>query len=341
MSGGMPENGVLVVLSTTAKGRLDGSAAELFEAARRVGAPVALVTGQAGSLPAAAREALVLGAQHALVAETEPSLLGTQVVAAADAAMSSMETDLVLLPATADGRDIAGRLAVRKRCALAADVVDLERDDEGIVAHHSVFGGAYTSTSAPSFGPLIATVRPGAFRQTDGASVPDEAGTWDVENLDSLITALPVATSECPAARVLSTDHVAEQSSRPELRTAERVVAGGRGFSSATEFELVGQLADQIGAAVGASRVAVDSGYASRSQQVGQTGVSVSPQLYIALGISGATQHLAGMQTAKTIVAINRDGEAPIFDVADFGVVGDLFQVVPQLIAELQARGSA
>ncbi|WP_028281398.1 electron transfer flavoprotein subunit alpha/FixB family protein [Arthrobacter sp. H5] len=322
-----PDDSILVLVEATPSGEPAKSAAGLLGAASGIGTPVALIVAHPGRGPEAAAACGALGAEHVLVAETEAATAWLA-VPAADALASAADLvrpDAILISNSADGRDVAGRFAARTRSAVAVDAVGVARDEEGIVAHHSVYGGAYNVHSAPTFGAPVITVREGAVDARAEAVEPA------VEMLD-------VTPSGAAAASIELFEEQSVESSRPELRGAAKVVAGGRGLSSEEQFALVDQLADVLGAAVGASRAAVDAGYVPNSHQVGQTGVSVSPQLYVALGISGAIQHRAGMQTAKTIVAINKDPDAPIFDIADFGVVGDLFQVVPQLIESLSAR---
>jgi electron transfer flavoprotein alpha subunit len=228
----------------------------------------------------------------------------------------------VLLGSTQEGKEIAGRLAVKLDNGVLIDVSALDADG---TATQVVFAGSTIVKSAVKGGIPIVTVRPNSLTPSPqpaaGAVTPVSYELTEDDKLAKVV------------------ERVAEaKGARPELTEASVVVAGGRGLGSAENFKLVEELADLLGGAVGASRAATDSGFYPHAFQVGQTGKTVSPQLYIAVGISGAIQHRAGMQTSKTIIAVNKDAEAPIFELADFGVVGDLFQVVPQAAEEIRKR---
>jgi electron transfer flavoprotein alpha subunit len=320
------ETSILVVLQANGSGELEKTATGLLGAASEIGTPVALILTAGTDGEALTQRAGNLGAAQVIVAELPDSdSLCAPALDALESAVRRVAPDAILIAHSKDGRDLAGRFAARAKLAIAVDAVGVRRDEEGVLAVHSVYGGAFDATSAPTFGTFVVTLRQGSIDTRAAAREPR-------------FEKLEVSYSGVPAAKVTSFEPLTETSARPELRGAAKVVAGGRGLGSEEKFALVGELADSLGAAVGASRAAVDAGFVPQTHQVGQTGVSVSPQLYVALGISGAIQHRAGMQTAKTIVAINKDADSPIFEIADFGIVGDVFKVVPQLIGELQTR---
>ncbi|RFD25309.1 electron transfer flavoprotein subunit alpha [Mycobacterium uberis] len=313
----------VLVLVEHAEGVLKKVSAELITAARELGEPAAVVVGTPGTTVSLVGGLKAAGATKIYVAESDAvdKYLITPVVDVLAALAESLAPAAVLLAATADGKEIGGRLAARIGSGLLVDVVDVR---EGAVGVHSIFGGAFTIEARANGDAPVITVRVGAVEAKPAEGAGEQVSVEvpaPAENATKITAREPAVAGD-----------------RPELTEATVVVSGGRGVGSAENFRVVEALADSLGAAVGASRAAVDSGYYPGQFQVGQTGKTVSPQLYIALGISGAIQHRAGMQTSKTIVAVNKDEEAPIFDIADFGVVGDLFKVAPQLIDGIKAR---
>ena len=313
----------VLVLVEHAEGALRKVSSELITAARVLGEPAAVVVGAPGTAAPLIDGLKAAGAAKIYVAESDDvdKYLITPVVDVLAALAESKAPAAVLLAASADGKEIAGRLAARLGSGLLVDVVEVKEGAKGV---HSIFGGAFTVEAQANGDTPVITVRAGAIE----AEPADGAG-------EQVSVEVPAAAEN---ATKITAREPAVAGDRPELTEATIVVSGGRGVGSAENFSVVEALADSLGAAVGASRAAVDSGYYPGQFQVGQTGKTVSPQLYIALGISGAIQHRAGMQTSKTIVAVNKDEEAPIFEIADYGVVGDLFKVAPQLTDAIKAR---
>ena len=261
------------------------------------------------------------------VGDLDGALPGAPIAAAIATAVSAgTGPDAVLLPASYDGRDIAGRLSVKLDRPVLTNVVDLNESDGGLVSQHAIFGGAeILSAKFTAAGPGIFVVRAKSF-------TAESAG-----GAGAAVVAAPAPdTGASNAARIVAR-HVEERTG-PKLDEADVVVSGGRGLGEKEQYVLIEQLAGLLHGAAGASRAIVDAGWVPYSHQVGQTGKTVKPTVYMACGISGATQHMVGMKNSKNIVAINKDQDAPIFQVADLGIVGDVHKVIPKLIEALQAR---
>jgi electron transfer flavoprotein alpha subunit len=295
---------------------------ELLTLARRFGEPVVAWAGP-GAEGGQARLA-EFGAATVYVSD-QAELSDYSVAPKADF-LAQLVTELtpaaVLLASTAEGKEIAGRLAVKTGSGVLTDAVDVA---DGFIAEQLNFGGSIVVHSKVTRGTPIIAVRPNAIALEPAPGAAEIAKTQ-------------VAFAESSLGAKITERVAAERSERPDLTEASIVVSGGRGTGSADGFHIIEELADKLGAAVGASRAVTDAGWYPHQFQVGQTGKTVSPQLYMAIGISGAIQHRAGMQTSKTIVAVNKDPEAPIFELADYGVVGDLFEVLPQLMEDIGKR---
>jgi len=298
---------------------------ELLTIAKRLGEPSAVFIGGAEAADAVVEAVKKYGAEKVYVVD-DSEIKGYLVAPKAEVLAQLVEQAspaAVLLPASTDGREIGGRLAIKTGSGLITDATDVQAGDAGPVTTQSVFAGNFTVTAKVTKGTPIIAVKP-------NAATPEQAdGAGTVEQVS-------VSISDAAKTAKIAASEPRRSSGRPDLTEAAIVVSGGRGTGG--NFEPVEALADALGAAVGASRAAVDSGWMPHAYQIGQTGKTVSPQLYVATGISGAIQHRAGMQTSKTIVAVNKDEEAPIFELVDFGVVGDLHAVLPAATEQIVER---
>ena len=312
---------VLVVIDH-ADGEVKKPTFELLTLARRLGEPVAVFFGSPDKADAVAEKVKKYGAAKLYVID-DAQIKGFLVAPKAEALQQLAEKSspaAILLPSSFENKEVAGRLAIKLGSGLITDAVDVQ---EGGVTTQSVFAGNFTVQAKVTQGTPIITVKPNsaAPEETEGAAA---------------VEAFAVTISDGARTAQIVASQPRQSTGRPDLTEAAIVVSGGRGTGG--NFEPVEGFADSLGAAVGASRAAVDSGWMPHAFQVGQTGKTVSPQLYVANGISGAIQHRAGMQTSKTIVAVNKDPEAPIFELVDFGVVGDLHSVLPAATEKIQAH---
>lgn len=313
----------VLVLVEHAGGPVRKASLELVTLARRIGDPVVVVIG-----PEAAATAPALGEYGAtvVVAVDAPEVVDHLVAPAAETLaqlVARFSPAAVLVPSSTSGKETAGRLAIKIGSGMITDAVEVDVEDGRVVATKSVFAGDWATRCTVTHGIPIVCVKPNAVAPEKAPAQP---------TVESFVPDLPESAL---AARIVDRSP-REAGGRPDLAEAAVVVSGGRGTQG--DFAPVETLADALGGAVGASRAAVDAGWYPHTNQVGQTGKTVSPQLYVAAGISGAVQHRAGMQTSRTVVAVNKDPEAPIFEMADFGVVGDLGEVLPAAAEEIVRR---
>ena len=310
----------VLVLIDAPEGKVTKPSLELLTIARSIGEPSAVVFGSA--------DAGVLAEYGAeKIYQLEDGVYAEYLVAPKAEALAQLVADkspaAVLVGSSAEGKEIAARVALKTESGLITDAVDVTVDGGTITTTQSVFAGNFTVDAQVTKGSPVIAVKP------NSVAPEAAAGAGAVE-------AVSVDVSDVAKGAKITASEPRQSTGRPELTEAAIVVSGGRGTGG--DFSEVESLADALGAAVGASRAAVDSGWKPHTFQVGQTGKTVSPQLYVANGISGAIQHRAGMQTSKTIVAVNKDDEAPIFEMVDFGVVGDLKTVLPQAVEAITQR---
>ena len=321
----------VLVLVDHVEGAVRKTTSELLTIAARLGEPAAVMLGAGADAAAGMLGEFGAGTVYSVTADGLDDYLVVPKVEALAAVVEAVQSQqggasalaAILIPSSAEGKEIAARLAIRLGSGVITDAVDVQAGDSGPVATQAAFAGGFAVAGHVTTGVPVITVKPNS-----AAPQPNPAS--------AAVVAVPVTLSDAAKRVSIVERREKAKSGRPDLSEAAIVVSGGRGTNG--DFAPVEALADALGAAVGASRAAVDAGWYPHSNQVGQTGKQVSPQLYVAAGISGAIQHRAGMQTSKTIVAVNKDREAPIFELADFGVVGDLFAVVPQATDEVLKR---
>jgi electron transfer flavoprotein alpha subunit len=321
----MSEVLVLVDKAPQADGGVRKATLELLTVARRLGEPSAVVFGGADDTVVATLGAYGAAKVYAVAGDDADQFLSVPKAEALVDLAQRVSPAAVLVTSGPEGKDVAARVAVRLDAGIITDAVDVRPGDGGVTATQSVFSGTWMATSQVTRGTAVVTVRPNAV-------APEQAPTTPA------VESVEVALSETARGARITERSPRQSSGRPALTDAAVVVTGGRGVGSPEGFAVIERVADALSGAVGATRAVTDLAWAGHDLQVGQTGKTVAPNLYVAAGVSGAIQHRAGMQSSKTVVAVNKDAKAPIFEVSDFGVVGDLHAVLPALVDEIARR---